>query len=100
MDYGKSKEEYLKPQGRGSPNKYENLRESINNTYYKPSAVELGKDKLKSNTFTDYEVYLPVEYYNMMTNKEPERNKKEWFLRSHHVETLTGKLLLSKNYLV
>lgn len=80
----------MKPQSRENAHKFDNLRESINNNYYKPNAVDLGNEKLKSNKFTDYEVYLPVEYYNMMTVKEPERNKKEWFLRSHHVETLTG----------
>lgn len=66
------------------------LEETLNQSYYKPEAVEIGKYSVKSDLFREYELYLPVDYYTKFThNKEIEQDSK-WYIRPHHIETVTG----------
>ena len=66
------------------------LEETLNQSYYKPEAVEIGKYNVKSDLFREYELYLPVDYYTKLTRKPENDKDPNWYLRPHHIETVTG----------
>lgn len=61
-----------------------------------PDTVNFGKDKPKMGRFSDYEMLLPSDYYAFLARKNVEMDKDPWYIRSHHIETLTGKENFSK----
>jgi hypothetical protein len=65
------------------------LKEKINEIPYIPEAVNLGKEKPKIGRFADYEAVLPADYYTFLAKKNVDMDQNKWFLRSHHIETLT-----------
>lgn len=65
-----------------------NLKETIDMNYYKDQGVEIGKYNETSDKFLDYQLYLPQDYYNSLIDKE--KDNKNWYIRPHHIETLTG----------
>ena len=62
-------------------------------SYYKPEAVEIGKYANKSDLFREYELYLPVDYYTKFTNRNEKEKDPKWYVRPHHIETVTGFLI-------
>ncbi len=71
------------------------LRKSIVETLYQHRTTKLGKSMLKSgkskgNLTSEYEALYPTEYYNKIMHHQADRSKEKlWFLRPHHIETLT-----------
>lgn len=65
------------------------LEETLNKSYYKPNAVEIGKYNVKSDNFREYELYLPANYYTKLALPE-EKDQSKWYVRPHHIETVTG----------
>ena len=55
-----------------------------------PDTVNLGRDKPKLGRYSDYEMLLPPDYYTFLAKKNIEMDKDPWYIRSHHIETLTG----------
>ena len=50
--------------------------------------LKSGKDK--SDLVSEYEALYPTEYYNKILHQNADRSKEKlWFLRPHHIETLT-----------
>jgi len=54
-----------------------------------PDTVNFGKDKPMMGRFSDYEMLLPSDYYAFLARKNVEMDKDPWYIRSHHIETLT-----------
>lgn len=74
------------------------LKETINESYYKPDAINLGKYQAQSNRFLSYEMYLPQDYYNSLPNKDSGKEENlQWYLRAHHIETVTEHPLSLKD---
>ncbi len=70
-----------------------NLKETIDTNYYKDQGVAIGKYNENSDKYLDYQLYLPQDYYNSLIDKEKEN--RDWYIRPHHIETLTGNLYLN-----
>jgi len=48
-----------------------------------------GREKQLLGRNSGYEVLLPAEYYTYLAKKNVDMDDKKWFIRSHHIETLT-----------
>ena len=60
-----------------------------------PDTVNIGRDKPKLGRYSDYEMLMPPDYYTFLAKKNVEMDKDPWYIRSHHIETLTGKAFAS-----
>lgn len=80
-----------------------NIREGVDSNYYKEK-VDLEKRpyKIDCEGTTKYSLVLPVDYYsNVMAHHDKEGNNKDkWYLKSHHVESLTEHPLSKKDNFV
>ena len=66
------------------------FKEKIDESVFEPRAVTLGKPDSQVGRFTKYETLLPPDYYTFLAKKNVEMDDKKWFLRAHHIESLTG----------
>ena len=67
------------------------LKERLDEIPINQESVFLGKEKPKVGRFADYEALLPPDYYTFLAKKNVSKDENKWFLRSHHIESLTGK---------
>ena len=66
------------------------LKEKIDESTYVPESVALGKSKPQVGRFSNYETILPSSYYSYLAKQNVEMTDSKWYLRPHHIETLTG----------
>lgn len=53
--------------------------------------IEDGSQLVYDNITTSYAVYLPADYYLKTIQKSmPNKDETAWFIRPHHVESLTA----------
>ena len=71
------------------------LKEKIDETVYLPEAVGLGKSKPTLGRFANYETLLPSSYYTYLAKQNVEMDDNKWYLRAHHIETLTGNTFIA-----
>lgn len=67
------------------------LKERVDEIPINQDSVVLGREKQKIGRFGDYEALLPSDYYTFLAKKNVTMDNNKWFLRSHHIESLTGK---------
>jgi hypothetical protein len=64
------------------------LRFSVDENYFKDSKVGIENGKIKSDNFIDFQVNMPLEYYDDIM-KGKDKYESSWHVRPHHLETLT-----------
>lgn len=78
-----------------------NKSSKINNPYEKRSIINEQQDDTKiygklnmknvvrDELFTSYDIEMPIKYYYDVTKKNEPKESDEWYIRKHHIESLT-----------
>lgn len=62
-----------------------NINDDENKLYGKLNTKNVVRDEL----FTSYDIELPIKYYYDVTKKNEPKEEEEWYIRRHHIESLT-----------
>ena len=80
---------------------HRNIQEGVSDNYYQDKLKLENKPTIyDSDGRSKYSVLLPVGYYENFVAAENIPEKDKWYLRPHHVETLTENPLSKKDNVI